>query len=339
MRSHRARVTAAAVLPLLLLTACGDDSEQKASSSSTAAPSPLTVAPKKVAKISDVKVSASDPKKPTVKVADTPFRVNKTTTRVTKEGTGKTVGKKDIAYASYVAVNGTTGKTIESYFGEKSAAFNLGSPGTFPGLVDAMKGKKVGTEMTVAVPPSEGFGAKGNKDLKISEKDTLIFHVRINDSMPILKEVKGEEKQAPPGQGFPEATVPAGPGAQAKITIPDGAKKPSKTISHALIEGEGPKLVEGQSILVSYTGQIWGGKVFDSTAKAQGKQPATFQLQSGGQGGVIPGYVKGLVGHEVGSRVLIVMPPEDGYGKKGNPQAGIKGTDTLVFVVDILAAV
>ncbi len=41
----------------------------------------------------------------------------------------------------------------------------------------------------------------------------------------------------------------------------------------------------------------------------------------------------------VGSRVLLVIPPADGYGKAGNSSAGIKGTDTLVFVVDILGAV
>jgi peptidylprolyl isomerase len=34
----------------------------------------------------------------------------------------------------------------------------------------------------------------------------------------------------------------------------------------------------------------------------------------------------------------MAVPPEDGYGKKGNPQAGIKGDDTLYFVADILAA-
>lgn len=331
----------AVLLPITLLAACGDDSEQKASSSSSskAAASPLTVSKEKVAPISDAKVSTSDPKKPKVKVSKTPFRVNKTTTDVTKKGTGKTVGTKDITYVSYVAVNGTSGKTIESTFGKPSAAFNLGNPGTFPGMVKALKGKKVGSEMMVAVPPSEGFGGKGNKQVGVSAKDTLIFYVKINDSMPILKEVKGQEKQAPEGQGFPTATVPKGPAAQAKITIPKGAQKPKKTISHDLIEGDGPKLVEGHTILVSYTGQIWGGKVFDSTAKAKGKQPATFQLTTKGQQGVIPGYVKGLKGHKVGSRVLIVMPPADGYGKKGNKQAGIKGTDSLVFVVDILAAI
>jgi FKBP-type peptidyl-prolyl cis-trans isomerase len=34
---------------------------------------------------------------------------------------------------------------------------------------------------------------------------------------------------------------------------------------------------------------------------------------------------------------MLVVPPAEGYGKTGNSQAGIKGTDTLVFVLDILA--
>jgi peptidylprolyl isomerase len=44
------------------------------------------------------------------------------------------------------------------------------------------------------------------------------------------------------------------------------------------------------------------------------------------------------VGQTVGSRVLLVVPPADGYGSAGQSQVGINGTDTLVFVVDILAA-
>ena len=55
-------------------------------------------------------------------------------------------------------------------------------------------------------------------------------------------------------------------------------------------------------------------------------------------GGVIAGWDEGLVGQTVGSQVLLVIPPEQGYGSEGNPDAGISGTDTLVFVVDILAA-
>jgi peptidylprolyl isomerase len=36
--------------------------------------------------------------------------------------------------------------------------------------------------------------------------------------------------------------------------------------------------------------------------------------------------------------VVAIIPPKDGYGTAGSPTAGIKGTDTMVFVIDILAA-
>ena len=53
---------------------------------------------------------------------------------------------------------------------------------------------------------------------------------------------------------------------------------------------------------------------------------------------MISGWDKTLVGQKVGSRLILAIPPEEGYGKKGQPTAGIKGTDTLYFVVDILGA-
>jgi peptidylprolyl isomerase len=58
-----------------------------------------------------------------------------------------------------------------------------------------------------------------------------------------------------------------------------------------------------------------------------------------GTGNLIPAWEEGLVGVPYGSRVLIVAPPESGYGPGGNPPAGIKGDDTLVFVVDLLQKV
>jgi len=91
----------------------------------------------------------------------------------------------------------------------------------------------------------------------------------------------------------------------------------------------------GQNLAVQYTGVIWRtGKVFDSSWSRN--QPFTTVI---GKGQVIKGWDTGLVGQTVGSRVLLVVPPAQGYGTAGASQAGIKGTDTLVFVVDILAAV
>ena len=53
-------------------------------------------------------------------------------------------------------------------------------------------------------------------------------------------------------------------------------------------------------------------------------------------GNVIPGWDKGLVGKTVGSRVLLVVPPADGYADQ--VQGQIPANSTLVFVVDILDA-
>jgi FKBP-type peptidyl-prolyl cis-trans isomerase len=90
----------------------------------------------------------------------------------------------------------------------------------------------------------------------------------------------------------------------------------------------------GQDIAVQYTGVIWRtGHIFSSSW--QSKTPLTTPI---GEGQVIKGWDTALVGQTVGSRVLLVVPPADGYGSAGQSQVGINGTDTLVFVVDILGA-
>ena len=73
-------------------------------------------------------------------------------------------------------------------------------------------------------------------------------------------------------------------------------------------------------------------KPFD---ESYSREPASFAI---GVGQVVSGWDKTLVGATVGSRMILAIPPADGYGKQGNPDAGIKGTDTLYFVVDIVGA-
>ena len=130
--------------------------------------------------------------------------------------------------------------------------------------------------------------------------------------------------------------VPETPGGEpATITVPKGAKAPAKTVVQPLIPGEGAAVKAGQTVRVAYTGALYkDGSVFDSSANRPEEPYFEFPL---GQGGVIKGWDAGLAGQPVGSRVLLVIPPADGYGEAGSPPK-ISGTDTLVFVVDILAA-
>jgi peptidylprolyl isomerase len=73
--------------------------------------------------------------------------------------------------------------------------------------------------------------------------------------------------------------------------------------------------------------------VFDNSYDR--KEPLATPI---GVGQVIKGWDTALVGKRAGSRVLLVVPPAEGYGSAGNSQAGIKGTDTLAFVVDIVSS-
>ncbi|MCI1896662.1 MAG: FKBP-type peptidyl-prolyl cis-trans isomerase [Ancrocorticia sp.] len=120
-------------------------------------------------------------------------------------------------------------------------------------------------------------------------------------------------------------------GEDPQLSFPDS---PAPRGLHVVVlhEGTGRAVQPGHEIEVNYHGQIWNGSVFDSSFRRGA--PTSFPI---GVGMVISGWDQGLIGKTVGSRLLLSIPPEKGYGKNGNPRAGIKGTDTLVFVVDILA--
>lgn len=348
MRRIPLRLLAAGTLPVLLLAGCGSstsngsNSSSKAGKSSTAKSAtaskstsqpPYTVAAKDVSPISAVKVKTAKGKSPSITLGKKPFEVNSTTIDVKSEGSGATVKDTDLADVSYVAVDGRTGKTLADTFANAAGPMYLKDPTQFPGLVKAIKGKKVGTTETIAIPPKEAFGSEGNSQLGVTRKDSIVFYLKINGASPnIATGTTVAPKAGMPTVKWNGITKPA------TITMPDTAA-PKKLESANLINGNGATVKKGQTITALYTGVIWtkgkAGKVFDSTGNT-GRYgvPASFPI---GEGKVIPGWDKTLVGKKVGDRVLIVIPPKEGYGSKGNPQGGIKGTDTLVFVVDIVA--
>ena len=110
-----------------------------------------------------------------------------------------------------------------------------------------------------------------------------------------------------------------------------GQQAPAELEVSVIKEGDGQVVEEGDYIACNYLGQVWDGNVFDNSYDRG--QALSFQV---GVGQVIAGWDSALVGLKVGTRVLLSIPPELGYGERGVPQAGIKGGDTLVFVPDVL---
>jgi FKBP-type peptidyl-prolyl cis-trans isomerase len=225
--------------------------------------------------------------------------------------------------------SGTTHKLLGSTFTQGGPTLFAGQ--MLPGLEKAVIGQKLGSRVLAVIPPKDAFGAQGNSQIGVKGTDTLVFVIDLDKLFANTSGVTGT--QATNGGGALPTVTAAASGAPS-VSIPAG--NPPKALQvKPLITGTGPKVKSGQELLVQYTGLNWRTKkVFDSSWKR--KQPYTTPI---GVGQVLPGWDKGLVGQTVGSRVLLVIPPAQGYGKTGSATAGIKGTDTLVFVVDIMAAV
>jgi peptidylprolyl isomerase len=274
-----------------------------------------------------VTVSGAIGAKPSLNVHQ-PFATAKTTRRVLVAGKGATVEPGQRVTIDYVGINGADGKEFDTSFGKTgSATFTLDDNQIIKGMVTGLTGVNVGSRVLVAVPPVDGYGTSGAPQAGIGPTDTLVFVIDVKSAGTVLKRATGTAVK--PKAGLP--TVVLGKDGAPTITVPK-TKPPASLVVQPLINGTGAKVVKGQTITVNYTGVIWpGGKQFDSSWT--NGSPAVFPI---GVGKVITGWDEGLVGKRVGSQVLMVIPPDKGYGVTGKPEAGIKGTDTLVFVVDIL---
>jgi FKBP-type peptidyl-prolyl cis-trans isomerase len=306
-------ISALPLLAAVALAGCGGSS-----SNSSATPS--------------VTVSGSFGKPPAVTIPAEKAGA-KLTVKTVVHGSGQALGRTDAFVGNYAIYlwSGTSHKLLQSTFktGGKPTLF-AGS--LLPGLETALVGQKMGSRVLAVIPPKEGFGTSGDAQAGIKGTDTLVFVV------DMIKDFAGNagasgQQVSNGGSGLP--TVTAAAGAAPTIKMPSG-NPPANLTTKVLIKGTGPAVANGDTVVVQYVGAIWrNGYQFDSSWKRS--QPFGFTIGAS-PSQVIAGWDKGLAGQTVGSRVMLVIPPADGYGKTGSPQAHIKGTDTLVFVVDILGA-
>jgi FKBP-type peptidyl-prolyl cis-trans isomerase len=255
-------------------------------------------------------------------------------TKTLINGSGPVLTKSDAFVGNYAVYiwSGKTHKLAQSTFSTKSPALFSGE--LLPGLESALIGKKMGSRVLAVIPPKDGYGKTGNTQAGVSAKDTLVFVVDMIKAFPDKASASGTQVSHG-GGALP--TVSAKAGSQPTITVPSSHKAPAKLVTKTLIKGSGPVVTKGQTVVTQYVGVIWRtGKVFDSSWSRG--QPFGFTIGAT-PSQVISGWDKGLIGQTVGSRVLLSVPPADGYGKTGSSQAGITGHDTLEFVVDILGAV
>lgn len=311
--SRRLRRISSVLIPLLLastLVACGDsdDSSDGSSSSSDA--------------LHGITISGDLGKEPEVKW-DGALDTDETKTTVVTEGDGAEIKDGDQVQAFLWIGNGTTQDKAYSDFDNGQPETVTASDQLSPVFKDAVLGQTLGSRVAVTTTAEEAFGEAGNTQLGIGNKDTVLIIV---DLM--------EQYQPPKPKTVPQAQMPKIVEQGGKVTALDfsGVDEPDPDgdlLRSVVKQGDGAVVKEDSTLEVNYLGQVYDGKEpFDESFS---KKPVSFSLQ-----GVVKGWTYGLAGLKVGSRVLLQIPPDLGYGAQ--EQTNIPANSTLYFVVDIISA-
>ncbi|MBG6054525.1 peptidylprolyl isomerase [Salinibacterium sp. CAN_S4] len=311
---------------VVTLAACTPTSGDGAAADCTPTPS---------GSISDAVKATGDIGTLPIVVFDSPTAAKETERTVAIEGDGDVAQQGDTVNVQYSIFNGATGVNIAGtdYTEATLSAFPL-NENLLPGFVKTLECSAVGSRVVGVIPPVDAFGEAGSADLGIEPGQDVVFVADIvsieaaapsgEPVDPPLPKADGVDQLATPG--FP--TVVLADDGRPTVTIPDEAP-PAELKIAVLKKGDGPEVPAASDVIVHYEGINWNTKEIFDESWARG-EPSPFNTAQ-----VIAGFTKAIEGQTVGSQVIVIIPPSEGYGEAGRAPS-IGGTDTLVFVVDIL---
>ncbi len=328
-KSPKTAFAAVAGLALALtLSACGGPAaEPSPTPTATATPSdtptptatPTPIAPSN--SLDGITVSGDAGAAPTVTVPS-PWAIDETRRKVLTEGNAPAAEADSIVEVNYVGVNGRTGQVFDSSWARgQNAMFSLDQ--VVPGFTKGLTGAKPGERVLIAMPGTDGYDASGGSpDAGIMVGDSLVFVVDV---------VAVSVKQATGTPATPSLPVTLGDeGGKPTVTIPAGATPPSSLVAESVIVGAQRPVAAGDYVMLRHRGYSWKtGQLIEDGFET----PEAAQLSK-----LVPGMRDGLTGKPIGSRVVLVLPPDTAYPQGNQASPAVEPGDTLVYVVDILFA-
>ncbi|MFJ9246454.1 FKBP-type peptidyl-prolyl cis-trans isomerase [Streptomyces sp. NPDC101776] len=323
---------------LVTVAGCGDSDSSSSKASASPSPSPsgsaTTAPPPKVVDgpVPAITAGTKFDEKPTVaKGTGDPSKDLAVKTVIA--GGGKAVAEGDFVQVNYLGQVWSTAKVFDNSYDRKTPlVIQLAQGSIIDGWRYGLAGRKVGSRVEMAIPPTWGYGTTGNSQAGIKGTDTLVFVIDVQDAFNIKSSAKGKAV-AQSDSALPKVGTNTD-GKAPSVTVPK-VDPPKKLVSNYVLESDGAVVKASQTILCQFEGVVWStGKEFESTY-SQGRlsQFAISQMES-----VVKGLAQGVTGKKVGSRVMIVAPADLAYGDTPPSGGVIKKGDTLVFTVDILAA-
>lgn len=138
---------------------------------------------------------------------------------------------------------------------------------------------------------------------------------------------------APEGDASRAISVDGEYGALPEIAF-EGPLEPQSTQRSVLVEGEGDPAQNGDTVLIEYT--VLNGETGDEIASTGFTGANAEQLPIDTAGEQLSGFARLIECSTPGTRVVGVIPPAEGFGEAGVPELGLSGTESLVFVVDVV---
>lgn len=309
MRRRLAAATVA-VLALTGAAACGSDSETGSDSSKDS--------------IKGLTVSGDFGKEPKVEVDG--LDVDAVESSVVIEGDGEKLTEEDAAMTRLYMAKGTDGSELASSFADESP-YKMVVAQQPAVISDAVTGQTIGSRVALAMPAKELYQGQGNPQLGLAADDDLVLVLDLVEAAEApLTAPEGTEVEPP-------ADAPKVETKGDDVTGVDfssaPAKAPAKLQVIPLIEGNGAPVAPGDTVTADYFGIVYGAKEPFDESYSRG-EPLTMPLSN-----LIKGWGQGLEGVKVGSRVMMLIPSELGYGKAGSGE-NIPPNSPLVFVVDVL---
>lgn len=199
-RKSSLAVVASAAPLLVMLAACGSDSDTSATSSTSSSveadpfevpdtPTPDSSCPTEApapggapewtlpgATGSVAVTGSTDAAAPLVDV-QAPFSVTETQVKTLKDGTGPVVADNATVLVCYMGVNGRDGTVFDSSY-ERGMPVDFPLDGVVKGFQKAIAGQKVGSTVGVAMTSADGY-PDGEPRAGIQPGDSLVFAIKI----------------------------------------------------------------------------------------------------------------------------------------------------------------
>lgn len=188
---------------------------------------------------------------------------------------------------------------------------------------------RVGSRIAATTTIADIYGEQAPEGIGLGLDDTIVLVIDVERAF--LGKANGSDRLAQ--AGLPSVVL--APNGQPGITIPR-EDPPTELRSAVLKQGQGTALAEGDRAVVHFSAFVWeSGEAFGSSWEST--VPTTFTVKSSPsfEDGVLPGLAEVLVGAQVGTQVIVLVPPEQGYSEESAP-AGYEAGTTLIFVIDIL---